>query len=258
MRGGEPEAAAEIDRALAAGGNPTRAERERAYLKSRLTHYGASVPHVRAVARRVYRDGPPLTHDELVALAAALWARPVHELRLAAAELLCAGVDLLDARDAPLLERLLRESQTWALADRLAIGVAGELAGRDAAMGAVLDRWVGDAELWIRRSALLALLPSLRRGESEGFGRFSRYADVLLDEQEFFIRKAIGWALREAGRRRPELVAEWVRRRATRCSTVTLREALKPLTPPQQAEILAARQRGGKRGPIPGSAPRAQ
>ena len=104
----------------------------------------------------------------------------------------------------------------------------------------MLDRWATDADFWIRRSALLALLGPLRRGEGD-FDRFSRYADAMLDEKEFFIRKAIGWVLRETAKTRPELVFDWLLPRAKRASGVTVREAVKPLPETQRAAILAAR-----------------
>ena len=87
---------------------------------------------------------------------------------------------------------------------------------------------------------MLALLIGLRRGEGD-FQRFSRYADAMLDEKEFFIRKAIGWVLREAAKKRPAMVYEWLLPRAARASGVTLREAIKPLSQQQQASVLAAR-----------------
>jgi hypothetical protein len=59
-----------------------------------------------------------------------------------------------------------------------------------------LDRWSTDPDFWIRRSSMLALLRALRQGAGD-FERFGRYADGMLDEREFLIRKAIGWVLRE-------------------------------------------------------------
>ena len=73
------------------------------------------------------------------------------------------------------------------------------------------------------------------------FERFSRYADAMLEEKEFFIRKAIGWVLRETAKKRPQMVYEWVLPRARRASGVTWREAIKPLSERQRAAILAAR-----------------
>jgi len=79
----------------------------------------------------------------------------------------------------------------------------------------------------------------LRRGGGD-FERFARYADAMLDEHEFFIRKAIGWVLRETGKRRPDLVADWLAPRIPRASGVTVREAVKPLPPARREELLAA------------------
>jgi 3-methyladenine DNA glycosylase AlkD len=232
--------AEQIDAGLRAAGSPERAERERAYLKSVREHYGTRVPDVRAVAKRFRAAHRDLGHDELLALAGALWAPQVHERRLVTVELLVLYGDRLGPGDLAVVERLLREAGTWAVLDPLAATVAGRLAERHPELGAVLDRWAVDADFWIRRSALLALLGPLRRGEGD-FGRFARYADGMLEEKEFFVRKAIGWVLRETGKKRPDLVYGWLLPRAARASGVTIREAVKPLPPDQRAAILAAR-----------------
>jgi len=230
----------EIDRELRAHGSDERAEHEKTYLKSALRHYGVSVPAVRKITRRIADEHPSLGHSELVTLVETLWAEPVHERRLAAIELLGRYGDRLGVGDAPLLERLLRESRTWALIDGLAANVVGPVVDKTNALGPVLDRWAIDDDFWMRRSALLALLVPLRRGDGD-FDRFSRYADAMLDEREFFIRKAIGWVLRDTGKQRPDLVYRWLLPRAARASGVTIREAVKPLSAHQRSAILAAR-----------------
>lgn len=230
----------QVDAELRARGTPERAAKERSYLKSGIEHYGASVPAIRAVATGVKREHPDIGHDDLVAIATRLWAVPVHERRMAAGELLDVGGDLLGPDDLALVERFLRDSRTWALVDTLAPSVAGQIVERYPESAVTLDRWAADADFWLRRAALLALLPALRQGGGD-FERFGRYADAMLDEREFFVRKAIGWVLRDTGRRRPELVFEWLLPRASRTSTVTLREALKPLDEEHRATIQAAR-----------------
>lgn len=231
---------AEIDEELRALGNPDRAVHEKAYLRSDLEHYGASVPAIRNVAKGVRRRHPDLAHDDLLELVEALWAAPVHERRMAAVELLAQYRDALVPADMGLLERLLRASRTSALVDGLSTSVVGTLVEREPAAAEVLDRWAADEDFWIRRAAMLALLVPLRKGEGD-FDRFSRYADSMLGDEEFFIRKAIGWILRDTGKRRPDLVFEWLLPRASRASSVTVREALKPLSPEQQEAIKAAR-----------------
>jgi 3-methyladenine DNA glycosylase AlkD len=101
--------------------------------------------------------------------------------------------------------------------------------------------------LTCRRSSLLAELIPLRSGAD--LAPFLRRADAMLEEKEFFIRKAIGWVLRETSKRRPELVFDWILSRAGRASGVTVREAVKYLAPEQRSAVLAAYGgRAGSRG----------
>ena len=231
---------AEIDGELRSRGTPERAVQERRYLKSALDHYGTTVPDIRSVAKVVCRRHPEVDHADLVALVDALWAAPVHERRMVAVEFLNFYADRLQRGDIVLLERLLRESRTWALVDTISASIVGGLVERYPTLTVKLDRWAKDDDFWIRRAAMLALRGPLRRGGGD-FERFSRYADAMLEEKEFFIRKAIGWVLRETAKKRPQMVYEWVLPRARRASGVTWREAIKPLSERQRAAILAAR-----------------
>jgi 3-methyladenine DNA glycosylase AlkD len=231
--------AAELERILRALGAAERAGSERAYLKVDLEFAGVAVPVIRSEVARWCRDCGELTRARLTATAAALWASDLFESRLAAEILLERKARLLAAGDIDLVEHMLRTCGTWALVDGLAVNVAGELAERYAGdLGPVLDRWAADGDFWIRRSAMLALLRPLRRGRGD-FDRFAAYADAMLEEKEFFIRKAIGWVLRETAKRRPELVVSWLAPRVHRASGVTVREAVKPLPVPVRAELLA-------------------
>jgi 3-methyladenine DNA glycosylase AlkD len=241
--------ASEIERALRAVATPERAEQEKRYLKSSLVHLGSSMPAIRKIAVATRRANPDLDRAGLLALADALWARGIHECRAVVVELLDVYADRLDARDlSGTIERFLRTSRTWALVDGLAASVAGPLVERFPALGEVLDRWAKDDDFWIRRSALLAELIPLRQGRGD-FARFARHADAMLEEREFFVRKAIGWVLRDLSRRDPERVARWLRPRAARASGLTLREGTKYLAPAVREGILeAAKKRAGGAG----------
>jgi len=168
----------------------------------------------------------------------ALWERPVFECRLAAVVVLERAARLLQPADLPLIENLLRRSGTWALVDGLATNVAGDVVERHPELVEALDRWAVDNDFWMRRSAMLALLGPLRRGGGD-FDRFARYADQMLAEKEFFVRKAIGWVLRETAKTRPAMVAAWIGPRVHRASGVTVREAVKPLPPDLRSKLLA-------------------
>jgi 3-methyladenine DNA glycosylase AlkD len=242
--------------ALRASAVPSRAAGEKAYLKSSRRHLGVSVPGIRRVARAFLAAHPGLPREDLLALCEDLWSRGIHEACALAAELLERRQPLLVAADLALLERLLREARTWALVDDLAASVVGPMVERLPALQPALDRWAADPDFWLRRSALLALLVALREGRGD-LARLGALAEPMLSEKEFFVRKAIGWVLRDTSRRRPDEVAAWLLPRAARASGLTVREATKHLPPRAREAILAAhaaRRRPGARRPRAASA----
>lgn len=226
-----------IERELAQLGTAERAQQEKRYLKSELVHFGVPVPVIRKVTRAALRDAGALTRTQLLDAVSTLWARGVHELRSAGVEALEFRGEQLLSTDIAQLEVWIRQARTWALVDELAAVVTGTLVMRFAKLTRTLDRWAKDDDFWVRRSALLALLLPLRRGEGD-FERFAKYADAMLGESEFFIRKAIGWVLRDTSKQRPALVYAWLLPRAARASGVTLREAVKYLPAAQRERLL--------------------
>lgn len=237
------ELAGHIEQSLRSTADPARAIAEKRYLKSDLQFIGAGVPAIRRAATTVKRGHPSLDRAALLDLVQALWRRPVHERRMAAVELLTLYQDRLAPEDLSLVETLLRDARTWALVDPLAITVAGGLVQRFPDLAGALDRWAMDSDFWLRRASLLALLGPLRDGRGD-FDRFARYADRMCEEREFFIRKAIGWVLRELCKTRPDLVYAWLAPRVARASGVTVREAVKYLPADRRDALLDAyRQR---------------
>lgn len=236
--GQDPPNASAIEAKLRAAGEPARAEGERRYLKSELEHLGVRVPEVRRLARVATRG--VATRRQLDALVEALWERPVHECRLAAAMVLEARPDLVAPAELPRIRRMVREARTWAIVDVLAVKVLGVLLLAHPEAAERLDPWARDRDFWVRRAALLSQIEPLKAGAP--FDRFGGWAEAMLDEREFFIRKAIGWVLREAGKSRPEEVYAWLAPRAARASGVTMREAVKYLPAPSREALLAARR----------------
>jgi 3-methyladenine DNA glycosylase AlkD len=235
--------AEELTARLAALADPERAVQERRYLKSDLQHLGVSVPGIRRTVRDLLREREPLDHDAVVALVCVLWDQPVpaiHERRLAAVEVLERCRPCLGPDDVGVLERFLREARTWALVDGLAASVVGELAlAEPAAFDPIVRCWATDPDHWLRRSSLLVHLPGIRQGGGD-VERFLELADPMLGEQEFFVRKAIGWVLRELGGTRPEVVVAWLEPRLGQVAGLTLREAVKRLPEANRDRLLAA------------------
>jgi 3-methyladenine DNA glycosylase AlkD len=211
-----------------------RAAQEKRYLKSDLDFLGVAVPGIRRAVTETARSHPGLSRDDALAWARGLWrdprgpGKPVHERRMAAIEVLCRYAKLLEPADLAQVEAWVREARSWAYVDSLAGTVAGTIALRDPAAWPLIDPWATDEDFWVRRSALLTLLPGIRRGQPDR-ARFERYATPMLTEREFFIRKAIGWVLREISKQDPGYVAAWTRRHLDRMPGVTFREAVRRL-----------------------------
>lgn len=229
-----------IEADLQKTGTPERAAGEKRYLKSDLVFFGAPLGDMRRLAKSIAKS-EQAGRPHLISLVEELWSRPVFERRMVAVLLLEQDAHDLGPHNLGMIERLLRESKTWALVDGLAKNVVGSIALRHGIMRE-LDKWARDEDFWIRRSSLLAELVPLKNGAS--FDRFARRADLMLDEREFFIRKAIGWVLREASKHRPQAVYEWLAPRTDRASGVTMREAVKYLDAKQAASLMRAYKEG--------------
>ena len=221
---------------LRAAGSPPRAAAQQAYLKSDLRFLGATMPQTRTAVAEFCRARPDLGRADLRAIAESAYATDSHDLRAAAIGVLERRVALLTSRDLPWLIDLVRRSNSWAYVDWLALGVIGEVIARDPASIRLLPVWAKDESFWVRRTALLAQHDALKAGAGD-FALFSRIAAGMLDEREFFIRKAIGWVLREVSKKRPALSFGFLREHRDRVSRLTLREGAKYLSPAQRRAL---------------------
>jgi 3-methyladenine DNA glycosylase AlkD len=209
-------------------GTPARAKHDQAYLKSDLRFYGARVPEIRRAAADFARAHPDLTRAELRAIVDALYASDWNELRSVSIGLLGLHAELLREPDLPWLIGLVRSSDTWAHVDWLAADIIGGVVERHPVALERLPVWAKDKSFWVRRTALLVQLHVLSRGAGD-FPLFARLAAGMLDEREFFIRKAIGWVLREVSKKRPELAYAFLNAHRQKVSRLSLQEGAKYL-----------------------------
>ena len=217
-------------------GTATRARHDRAYLKSDLRFYGVTVPEIRRAAADFARAHPDLTRAELRAIVTALYATDRYEYRSVAIALLGRYGAHLRESDLPWLVGLVRASDTWAHVDWLAADVIGGVVERYPVGLKRLPAWARDASFWVRRTALLAQVRMLARGEGD-FALFARLAAGMLEEREFFIRKAIGWVLRETSKKRPQLVFGFLRDHRAAVSALSMQEGAKYVTAPMRTKL---------------------
>jgi len=210
--------------------DPERAAQEKRYLKSPFQFYGVSVPKIRRIAKEFRAGNRKTSKDALWGLCRTLWAGNFHEERALAIFLLDEYHALLDYADMPLLEGMLRGSVNWDQVDEISVHLVGAVLERDQRALEYLRQWRRDESFWMRRASLLSQLLLFRRGKGDR-ALFYAFARDMMEEKEFFIRKAIGWVLREIARNDPEEVFRFVAENKSRMSGVTLREATRRLPP---------------------------
>ena len=223
-------------RRLRSGGSSARAAHDKAYLKSALRFWGADLPAIRAAVREFCRAHPNLARAELRSIAETLYATDVHELLASAIGVLECHRKTLVARDLPWLIELVRRSNSWAYVDWIAPKVVGDVIARDPRSRRYLEKWAKDKNFWVRRTALLAEHDALRAGRGD-FALWARLAAGMLAEREFFIRKAIGWVLREVSKKRPALAYAFLGEHRKRVSNLSLQEGAKYLSAAQRKAL---------------------
>ena len=217
---------------FAAHADPVRAKPMQAYMKSAMPFQGVASPVWRRFLREAIAAHPAGSTRDLADTMRHLWrSAKFREQRYVAAELARFGPHkrLLDLSLLPLYTEMIRDGAWWDFCDDLSGYELGQLLvkyPRD--MKPLLRRWAKGDDLWLRRASFLCqrhlksgidvkllydcILPSIGKG---------KFAD------EFFIRKGIGWALRERSYAAPEEVTAFCRDHAAEISPLTRREALR-------------------------------
>jgi 3-methyladenine DNA glycosylase AlkD len=210
---------------LAPLADPARAPTMRAYMKDQYSFLGIPTPVRRSAVTAVLRAAGPLPVPALLDASRALWAMPERECQYAALDMLGHCRALLGPDHLDHLLGLVRTKSWWDTVDALAT-LSGSIVRRHRTEQPRMDTCLRDPDLWVRRVAMLHQLGW--KADTDAARLFS-YARHLAPETDFFIRKAIGWALRDYARHDPAAVAAFLAAEAGRLSPLTRREAAKHL-----------------------------
>lgn len=221
-----------VQGALMALRDESRAVEMRAYLKTEQPMLGISEPARRPVFKEMTLRYPPRNGSEYRANVCALWEagrRPggYREMQYAALWYAEHFDEHHDAAQFPLWRRLVVEGGWWDLVDRVATQLVSPIVKKHRAKSmVVMKRWIDDEDLWVRRAAILCQV-----GHKEATDEAVLYDFCLrrAEEEDFFIRKAIGWALREYAKVKPESVKAFLESNQGRLSPLSVREGGKHL-----------------------------
>jgi 3-methyladenine DNA glycosylase AlkD len=226
----------EIRRGLARRAEPARAPAMQAYMKSTLPYRGVPSAPLRAFAKAAFAAHPLPDAESWRHTVLALWRGAAYrEERYAAIALTghrtyraYQTCDLVSGPDTPLYDELIVTGAWWDYVDELAIRRVGPILAADrAALTPVLLAWSRDDDLWRRRSSIICQVGAK---EDTDLDLLVRCIEPNLADREFFIRKAIGWALRAYAWIDPDWVRSWVTAHRDQLSGLSRREALKNIT----------------------------
>ncbi|WP_230687202.1 DNA alkylation repair protein [Catellatospora vulcania] len=218
---------ARVDERLTAVADPARATAMRAYMRDQFPFLGVPSPAVQQVLRAALAELPRPDAPTLREVALACWARPEREYQYLACVLLRRQVRVLDSGFVDTARYLITTKPWWDTVDALAAHVVGPLVARDPGLVTTMDAWAAGHELWLIRTAILHQLTYKAATDAP---RLLRYCAAQAGHPDFFIRKAIGWALREYGRTDPAAVRAFVADHHGELSGLSRREALKHLS----------------------------
>lgn len=217
-----------------------KAPQMQAYMKSEMPFLGVQTPHHRRACREIFQRRPIASAEVWRLTALALWREA--EFR---EELYCC-LNLLNERAymrfrtmeaLPMYREMIVTGAWWDLVDHIApFGVCTLLERTPGTMGRVLRQWASGRDIWKRRASIIC---QLRRKADTDTTLLYDCIEPSLGESEFFLRKAIGWALREHAKTDPDEVLRYVRSRRERLSQLSKREALRRVLPADElAEFL--------------------
>ncbi|WP_427923831.1 DNA alkylation repair protein [Streptomyces sp. cg40] len=212
----------------AAAADAERAVPMRAYMKDIAPFLGLTTPVRRALSRTVLEGTPRPDETDCTAIALRCWELPEREYQYFAVDYLRSHVRHCTSGFLPVARHLVSTVPWWDTVDALASHVVGGLVAADPRLTADMDAWIVDDDLWVARTALLHQLRYKERTDTE---RLFAYCLRQSGHPDFFIRKAIGWCLREYAKTDPEAVRGFLAREKGRFAPLSVREALKNIGP---------------------------
>lgn len=215
---------ADLRAALVGVAQPARVPQMVAYMRHQFGFLGVPTPDRAAAQRPFVNSFRGVDPDDVVAAALACWAEPEREFQYVAVDLLRRHATRLGPEHLPPVRQFVQTTSWWDTVDALAANVVGPMVANHPELVAEMDRWIVDDDLWVARTAILHQLKFGPRTDAE---RLFRYCETQIEHRDFFVRKAIGWALRQYASTDPDAVRAWVAAHDQRLSGLSRREALK-------------------------------
>lgn len=196
------------------------------YMKDHFPFLGIKAPVRRELINRFLRENDMLKKPFQPDFVLALWEKDEREYQYAALDYIEKSLKKLQKEHLPLMETLITTKSWWDTVDMLAPKPVGKIAkDYPEVISETIEGWAYGDQLWFQRSAILFQLKYKKETDK---ALLYRYIKQNADSKEFFIQKAIGWALREYSKTNPESVKRFIEE--NELPKLSIREGSKYLT----------------------------
>ena len=218
-----------LRREFQAAGTPAKARQMKAYMKSAKPFHGVPAPAARAISKEVFADCGDLSQEDWEELVLFVWRNAEFREERYAAIYFCAD-KRWSAYQLPrtirVYEEMIVTGAWWDYVDNIAGRVGEILLAYQEHMTPVITSWSLSPNMWLRRTSIIS---QLRFKSETDVPLLYACIEASLESKEFFLQKAIGWALREYAKTNPKEVRGYVEAKQDRLSPLSRREALKHL-----------------------------
>lgn len=193
------------------------------YMKGRYEYFGIKSPLRKELARQFRMENGPIRPEHLDEMVRWCWQAPERELQYIAMETLGREARKAGSSHLSLYEFMILNKSWWDTVDYIAANLVGpyfQLYPQE--IKTVCDRWMASGNIWLQRSCLLF---QLKYKDQTDVVLLDGFIQLLKESKEFFIRKAIGWILREYSKTNPDFVLQYIQQH--KLSGLSEREALK-------------------------------
>ena len=219
---------------LKGNANASNAVQMQKYLKTSMPFYGVKSPILNEIVLEIKKTFLISNQEEYNVIITHIWEQSHREEKYISIKLARKWKKYITLDALHVYEKMIREGEWWDFIDPISVGLIGILLMKNRSkMSLILDKWIEDENLWIRRSAILA---HLKHKENMDQDKLFNYCLQCAHEKEFFIQKAIGWVLREYSKTEPEIVRSFIEDNASVLSNLSKREGMKWLNPYRTCE----------------------
>jgi 3-methyladenine DNA glycosylase AlkD len=214
----------QIKKEFATCANATKAAGAKAYLLHQFEFYGLQTPERRKICKAFYKANPVNNHTELTKIIKEAFAAPERELHYFAIELLGFHHKLWTDKTITIIEWMLTHKSWWDSVDAINSNVIGKYFIKfPSLLEPTTKKWNQSSNIWLQRMSILFQLPYKEKTNTE---LLEKYIVNRIDTNEFFVNKAIGWALRAYAYTNKKWVIRFVKDHP-QLSNLSKREALK-------------------------------